>query len=327
MLTLFRNNQISNALLLAVYTVLLHLPALLSADKVPVITADAGVAAAPILQFFVDKPVLGVLFAALLLWIQGLSINFMCNNFRIDTQRTFYTGLFYVLTGSLLKEYWNLSPQLLATTFLIIAFSRLFNSYKSQNRVDVILDSSLAIMVGALFYPPVVYLLFPAFIGVGMLRSFQLKERLIFLTGAGVIFFLAWLYFFWNDSLDYFYEKQIATLGKFLTISEPLGYKYFISLGFLGLFVASSLFNFGSFTSRKLIQVQKYTSILYWFFFCIIGFFFLQSNPGIQYFFLLTPCLGIFLAFIFLSIKNKPIAELLHFAIVMLIFLIHYFPI
>ncbi len=315
MLSLFRNNQFFRLAPLAGYVVLLRLPALLGWVAMPE-TALGGCLGQWVCGFFAGQTVLSALAAAVLVFWQGFLVNRLDNEFRLAADRTWFPAVFYVLTVSLLTEFLFISPVLLAATVLPMILQRIFSGYKQQVSFGSIFDVGFLLALGSLFYAPFLWMLVPVLAGIGMLRSFNFRERLVLLAGVFAPLFLAWLWFFWRDSGGEFWQTQFGQLFHWPSFDLEFGLKTCLQLAMLAVFVVVALLNFGSYTSRKSIQVQKFIGILFWFLFAGGLTVFTLPSIAVAHFLLLASPLGIFLALTFLNIKNRALAEVLHLLLV-----------
>jgi hypothetical protein len=326
-LAFFRNNQFSSAILLAVYIVLVRLPALLGFIKIPKeICMDAGILGEKLCQFSAENSMLSALIAAILVFFQAILINNLDAVFRLNADRSWFPGLFYVLVTAVLPSFLFLSPAIIAITFVPIALKNIFETYKQQAASSIIFDAALWVTVGSLFYPPLIFLLLAAFLGIGILRSFSFKERLIFLSGSFLPLFLAWLWHFWYDNSSFFWSRQFENIFSFYRFNTDWTLKSVIQSGLLVSLILVSIFSYGTYHYKKLIQTQKQVDICY--LFMIIGGLgvLLRVLPQEMYWLIITPSLGIFLGSSFLSLKNKALAEVFHLLMLGTILFLHFFP-
>jgi hypothetical protein len=198
---------------------------------------------------------------------------------------------------------------------------RLFSTYNEPQATALLFDASFWISVAGLFYPPAMLLLPAAYMGLLIIRSFNGREQLVFLTGALTPVFLGWLAYFWYDQGMYFMQKQF--LEPFGWISWQALEVQWVALGFLLLLPLLAVVLSGSFFYKKLIQTQKNISALYWF--LLMGGVSALLHARIQPndFLLIVPVMGIFAAFFIQLIRRPLIAEVVHAVWIGIVFLIH----
>ncbi len=121
--------------------------------------------------------------------LQALMVNWLVDEFRLMSDRNWFPGLFYVLVTSILPEFLFISAPLVAATFVPISLRKVFKSYKSMQATPLVFDAALWMSVAALFYPPALMLLLAAYSGIMVMRSFQVREQLVFLVAHSPLYF------------------------------------------------------------------------------------------------------------------------------------------
>lgn len=327
MLALFRNNRTTTSLLLAVYIGVLHLPALLGWTAPP---ADSGVGAgvlyAPVWGWLEGNSLYSAVAAALLVFVQALWVNKLADEFRIPHDRGWLPGALYALAASSLADFWFLSPPLAAVIFVPLALRRAFRVYKQPAATALLFDIGFWTAVAALFYPPALYVLAALYAGINSLRSFKGREQLVLLSGILTPMFLAWVGSFWFDRGAAFWPVQFGQLFGWIGFDFDFDFRARLEWGFLASLLLAVLLSYGIYYHKKLIQVQKYVSILYWLLFAVGLSALLYPGPRVEHFLLAMPALGIFLAMSFAAIRRPLLAELFHLVVLAAIFLIQFFP-
>ena len=271
-------------------------------------------------------PFYSALVAAMLVYLQALMVNRLADEFRLMNDRNWLPGLFYILVATALPEFLFVSAPLVAATFVPIALRRIFKAYKITQAAALVFDAAFWMSVAGLFYPPALILLVAAFIGVMVMRSFNLREQLIFLTGAIVPLFLAWLWYFWDDRGNEFRALQFGEIFQLYRFNASFDSKMLLKTAFLGSLLLVFLVGLGQYFQRKLIQTQKAITTLYWVLFTGGLLMLLRSEWRWEHFLLPAAAAGIFLAFSFQGIRNRLLAEMLHLALLGLLFFIQIFP-
>ena len=325
MLAIFRSNQIATAIPLAIYAALLHLPALLGwVQPEPQLARDSGILY-QILCAPLEQNALGSAICTLVLvFAQALAINFICNSTRLMGERNWLPGMAYVLIASCTGSFLFLSPPLVAITFIPIAWARVFQAYKTPDALAVVFDAALWVAVAGLFYPPIIWLAGAAYIGINMLRSFKPSEQILFFFGVFTPGFLAWVIYFWLDRGSAFWSAHLWNLFQWWDFNLDLSLKTVLESGVLALFLVIVLFGYGVLQHKKLIQIQKYISTLYWIIFIGCASVLLRNQPEATHFLITAPAAGILLGMTFHNMRSRFIGELLHVAFLGAIFLIYF---
>lgn len=327
MFALFRNNQVSTALLLAVYIAVLHLPAILGWIKPP-----GDVASGPALLFrdtfgwALADPLWSSTCAAVLVFIQALLVNSLADTFRMMNDRNWVPGAMYALTASCLPDFLFLSPALVGITFIPLALRRMFSVYKQSSAFAAVFDSALWLTVGSIFHPPVAWLLPVCFFSFFTLRVFNLREQIVFFTGVFSPFFIALTFYFWFDAVGAFLSGQFGQGLRIDLYSLPNDIPGMLKSGLLLVLLFIVLLGFNVYYFKKLIQVQKYISVLYWCLFAGLGAALLHGNGHFPFFVVLMPSVAIFLAYSFQALRNAFMAEVFHFGLLAAVFFIQFFP-
>ncbi|MEO6040205.1 MAG: hypothetical protein ABIQ93_17455, partial [Saprospiraceae bacterium] len=253
MLALFRNNQISTVALLALYIVLTHASALLGyIQPAPGAGSAAGVLYRDWFAWVEGRPTLSAIGAASLVLLQALLINNLADQFRLLGERNWLPGLFYALAAACLPDFLFLSPPLVAATFIPLALRRIFQAYKVPNATALVFDAGFWATLGSLFYPPTLFLLVAAYAGVNVMRSFNLREQLVYVSGVFVGLFLAWLWYFWTDRGGIFWDLQFSGLFGFYHFSAPMNTERILKSLVIAILLCTVVLSFGTYFHRKL---------------------------------------------------------------------------
>lgn len=324
MLSFFRSNQFFVAVPLALYIIAVHLGALMGAVQPVAPALDGGLLYQSLFGWLASNPFYSAIAAIFFVFIQALAVNTLADEFRLMGDRNWFPGLFYALTASALPDFLFVSPPLVAATFVPFLLWRVYNAYQKPNMTGAIFDGALWAGVASLFYPPSLWFLVAAFAGFEVVRVFRLYERFVFLTGAFVPLFLAWLWYFWQDRGAEFRDTQWADLFQLYHFDAVLDTKFMLKIALLIVMTLFFLFGLGSLYSRKGIQAQKFVSVLYWF--LIVGALTTLVRPDWRWEHLLMPsaAMAILLSLSFQSQRKRLWAELWHLGILAFVLIIQF---
>lgn len=327
MLSLFRNNQVTTTIPLAIYVILTHLAALLGYIHPPEgVNAGGGLLYGTLCSWGDGNAFLSAVAAAVLVFIQALLVNNLADEFRLLSERSWLPGLFYALVAACFPDFLFLSPPLVALLFVPVALRRIFKAYKIPHATALIFDAAFWMTMGSMFYPPAFFLLLAAYIGVNLMRAFNIREQLVFFTGVLIPLFLIWLGYFCYDLGESFFDKQYSALFGWYHFTLKLSVQNILKGGLLVLLLCTVLLSYGIYFYRKLIHAQKCNTVLYWFLFIGGGSILLQQDPIAAHFLLIMPSVGIFLGLSFASLRNRLIAEIFHVALLATVLFIQFFP-
>ncbi|MGE5518854.1 MAG: hypothetical protein ACM3VS_02925 [Candidatus Dadabacteria bacterium] len=216
----------------------------------------------------VDHAFLASFFSLILLFIQAFIINYVMNEYRMNTKQTYLPAMAYLLITSLLPEWNYLSAPLLASTLVIWAFSKLFKMYNLGNANGELYNTGLILGISSYVYFPSTAFVLCIIIGLMILKAFRLNEILLIILGVITPYYFYASYLFLSSSFS---------IPKFLPgvfLSVP-GVKSSIYIA-LTTFLLGMPFLIGGFYVQKnlhkmLIQVRKNWSILL--LYVVISFF------------------------------------------------------
>lgn len=312
---------------LAIYVLLTHFAALLgTVSNLTLQTGQEGLLYTQIFGWFSTHAFFSALAATVLVFIQALLVNNLADEFRLLGDRNWLPGLFFALMAASIPDFLFLSAPLVAATFLPIALRRIFRVYKTPSATALIFDSAFWMTVGALFYPPAIWMLVAAYVGILVMRSFNIREQIVFSSGVIIPVFLCWLGFFWYDLGRSFFDLQFGKVFGLYRFHRAYSLLAWLEIGFLIFIFVLILLSFNSYFSRKLIQTQKCISTLYWFLIIAVLTVFLQAELPNQHFFLAIPAAGMFLSLTIASIKRRAIAEVFHLLLLGFVVFVQFFP-
>ena len=223
--------------------------------------------------------------AFLLLYVQAIMLNYLVNEYRLMPKQTYLPAMAYLLLTSLLPEWTYLSAPLMATTFVLWAFIKLFHLYNSTNARGPIFNIGLLLGLASYFYFPSACFLLCVLLGMVILKPFRLNEAVLFLLGCVTpYYFMAGILFLTNKlNVNDFLPRvslhtPVVKSNLWLALSVLL-----LAIPFLvgGFFVQSHL-------HKMLIQVRKTWSILL--FYLLLAFFvpFVNTNSSFNNWILLA---------------------------------------
>ncbi len=328
MLSLFRNNQSTTVFLLAIYVVCLRLPALLGWVQPPekLGEGDGGLLYQTLFGWADKNATWSAVLAAAFVYVQALLVNRLADFYRMMDDRNWLPGALYVLAASCVPDLLFLSPALVAATFIPLALQRIFSVYRQTQAYGAIFDGAFWTVLVVFFHPPALWCLPMAYLGLFSLRSFSTREQIVFMTGILAPVVLALTGYFWFDLADSFLNIQLGQCIFWPSFSLPDDLNGTLKTSLAGLLLVVCLLGFNIYYHKRLIQIQKYMSILYWFCFAGLLATIFQFDLRLESLMLVMPTMGIFLAYLFQSTRNTPLLELFHLTLFVIVFLLQFFP-
>ncbi|MDB5195697.1 MAG: hypothetical protein JWP88_67 [Flaviaesturariibacter sp.] len=203
MIALFKQKSPGNVAVLLLFGLLLKLPLFLYPHWMTQVSSDGRLY--EVLLAWLKQPngaLIGSTIAFAALYIQALIINHSVNEYRMTARQTFLPGMAFLLLTSLVPEWSFLSAPLVAGTFIVWAFSKLFGLYNAASANTKIYNIGLLIGMASFFYFPSLLVAVCVLIGFGILRPFRLNEFVLLLLGLLTPFYFYGVYLFLTDTFS-----------------------------------------------------------------------------------------------------------------------------
>ena len=187
---------------------------------------------------------------------QIVYVNYIANTRDVYSDRTFWPGLVYMLFLHLSFDCLTLSPMLMATSFLLLAFGTLIRQMERRGATDEVFEVGFYIGIAALFYLPSALFILWAALSLLLFTGATFRQHS--LSAFGFLFPLAVtvLYYYLSDGLDEFNRNLLASVFRVRQYSlsdfGSLVASLLIPLG-LGVLGFLSLFN----TRSRYVNFQQ----------------------------------------------------------------------
>lgn len=156
----------------------------------------------------------------LLVYLQAIYFNYLCNRLSLYNEKSTYPALFYIVFSTLFIDFLSLPPVLLALTFLLFAFYSCILQIKFKPSNTGILYLGFFLAIASLFYLPMLVFI-PIFIFSMLLFTIlNFRRFVLMLMGAAIPFLFLILYYFIFDSL----EKLVEILPKGIDLFTSINY-------------------------------------------------------------------------------------------------------
>lgn len=226
-------------------------------------------------------------------------------------QKTFLPALFYVIINCAYPGNQVMNPVIVATLFLNCAFMRIMDSYKQSGVSSHFFDAALIIGIGSLFYANLIWYGLLIFIGIIVLRSFDIRE---FLSGIiGLVTPLGItiaIYYLTDQSIPSLFANYTANL--FMDDGLPfMSVSSIIVFVLIGVFIVISIFNLIGGMNTKKIKVRKSFNMLMWTLAISVLLFVFSPSTSFEILWLLSfPCC-FFLGHYFVYAKRQRLAGIM----------------
>jgi hypothetical protein len=242
---------------------------------------------------------------------QAIHLNLILNKHEVLYKSSWLPALSFLLIAGLLPSFLGFHPLLFVNSILLFALDKIFSLYKKPDPLSVDFDSSFLLALAALFYFPAVFLFLIYLIGIVVLRSFSWRDWVVGILGFILPFFFAFMYYFFNDGLNGFYDRLLITgLSRKIDFNHLHTYEYTFSILIVGILFVLSLFRlqsnyFKNITKARLIQ-QLFLLLIITGILSIL----VSREEQLYRFQILAIPLTVYVAYFFLSGKKNWISEL-----------------
>lgn len=318
MLELFRNNHLSNSILLIPYIFLLRIKFFFSPWVYVPNEYDTPLSAM-FFNFMSNKLWLSFILGGIIVFFISMIANIVVMKYRVSRDQTLFPALIFALASSVSVHMLTLNPALISTLFVGLALVNLVNIYKKPLVASQLLNAGLLLAISQLFYSSTIAFIVLGFAAIIVLRSPKIPEYLQYLSGWGAVYFLLFTILFWNDSLTVL-SKQFDFGLAFDSIFTGGGWQHLISIIILVLWIVVCIISFQTFTMKKNLQAIKNITIVYWIFLC--GFFslFFAHQIRADHFYIITIPSAVFGALFLEKIQRNALAEAAHILTLIIIF-------
>lgn len=261
--------------------------------------------------------------ATLIAIFQVVYFNYVINNRDVYPDRSFWPGLFYMLFMHISFDCLSLSPVLMSTSFLLLAFGTLVRQMERRGATDEVFEVGFYIGLATLFYLPSALFIIWAVLSLLFYTGATLRQYSLSLFGFLFPFAATVLFYYLCDSLDDFNRNLLASVFRVRQYSlsdfQSLLASLLIPLG-LGVLGFLSLFKRGGRYVNFQQRIQQIMAI--WF---VIAVLTIGLMPFLapMVFLSFVPPMAYFTFFYFEGIRRAWLAEitfLIAFILVLLLF-------
>jgi hypothetical protein len=274
-------------------------------------------------SLFGRSPVMLYAAATLVSVFQIVYFNYLTNNRDVYPDRSFWPGLIYMLFMHLSFDCLTLSPVLMSTSFLLLAFGTLIKQMERRGATDEVFEVGFYIGIAALFYLPSALFILWAILSLLFYTGATFRQYSLSLFGFLFPFAATVLFYYLSDGLDDFNRNLLASVFRVRQYSlsdfQSLIASLFIPLG-LGVLGYLSLFNRPGRYVNFQQRVQQIMAI--WF---VIAFLTIALMPFLapMMFLSFVPSMAYFAFYYFENIRKAWLAEitfLIAFSLMLLLF-------
>ena len=254
-------------------------------------------------------PLIANCLAILLLVVQAVVLNNIIIRHQLFYRSNYLPSVMYVVIMSSCPSLLSLHPVLFANLFLIIALSRVLNIYRQENIFSQVFDAGFFIGIASLFYFPAIVFFPFVFVSLIVLRPFTWREWVI--PGLGLLspYFFVFVYYYWFDKLDLFWDESIIApiVNKSFSVTLDSSFYLLIIISF-GIMLLALIRLFEGLRINT-VRAKKLLFILVWFTVFSVISVLLAPSLSVKYFSILAIPLSIYSGSYFLTARNKWLRE------------------
>jgi hypothetical protein len=254
---------------------------------------------------------------------QLLYFNYVIRTREIFPENNYVPGVIYALLLNISFDLTTLSPVLMATTFLLLAFGTLVKMIEKRQVTNEVFEMGLYIGIATLFYLPASIFTLWIFVSLLFYTGATFRHHLLVFFGSAFPLLLFSLIFFLNDGIESVYRNLLTSvfevkqydLNDFLSLLVSLFFP--VLIGSLGL---SRLFRYSRFSNYQ-SRIQQIMAI--WFIIAFLTIPLMQFLSPMQ-FSIFFPSLAYFGTHYFQSFKRQWVAEITFMSVFVSILFIQY---
>lgn len=254
---------------------------------------------------------------------QIIYFNYVANNRDLYADRSFWPGLMYMLFMHLSYDCLTLSPVLMSTSFLLLAFGTLVKQMDRRGATDEVFEVGFYIGIASLFYLPSALFILWATLSLLFFTGATFRQHSLSVFGFLFPIAAMLLYYYLNNSLDDLNRNLLSSVFRVRQYSlsdfQSLAASLLIPLG-LGVLGFLSLFNT---TSRYVNMQQRVQQIMVIWFIVAVLTIVLMPFLAPMSFLGFVPPMAYFAVFYFDHMRKAWLAELgfiMAFSLMLLLF-------
>jgi hypothetical protein len=320
----FRQKNPSNAFLLFVYALVLKFSIFLH-PVLPVLHPEDNYFYRIILKtlesVFHQVAILFSILTFLLLYIQAILFNRICNYHKLLPKPNFLPGMSYILVTSLLPDWNHFSAPLLVNFIMIWSYYRMIELYNNNRPVTAIFNIGLLAGLASLLYIPAMAFLLLVLFALIIMRPFRIQEWLVgFLGFTSPYYFLLFILYFkgqlqWKNVLPHIiFNIPAMPTSIWISLGLVLLLIHFIVGGY---FVQNNL-------NKMLIQVRKSWSLLLVYLIVAVVVILINKANSYENWIVTSVPFAAFYASAYYYPENKIIPRLLHWLCFVFIIAVNY---
>jgi hypothetical protein len=252
--------------------------------------------------------------STLLVFVNSVVLSRLLVRNKAFPENNYLPGLFFVLLSTAIPDFFSLSPQLLSSTFILLAMNNIFRRIDNQSSDELFLYAGLYLGIACLFYIPAIIFFLVFLLSLVLFSTAILRRILLYLYGLIVPFIVTFGIFYWNGSASYWLDSiPIGLLGETQNFNvQKIQVLFIIGIPLFWLIVSLynvfARINLGIYES-KILQIMLFMGAA-----AVIITLITPFNPLNLIFFI--PLFAFTMTYYALSLKRKILGRILPYIIV-----------
>lgn len=246
-----------------------------------------------------------------LIMSQALHFNWILNKHEVLYKASWMPAAIYLLISTILPPFFWFHPLIFANSILLFALDKLFYLYKNEYPLGFEFDSAFLMALAALFYFPLIIFMVFYFISILILRPFSWRDWIVGILGFMLPFFFAFVYYFWNNMLQTFYERVfISGIKKQIELHSVFVQGYTFTIVLVAVVSVLAIIRLRANFYKNVSRTRLNQQVILFYFVCAVLTILVSNEELLYRFCIIALPLTIFVAYFLLSGKRIIIAEL-----------------
>lgn len=242
--------------------------------------------------------------ATVWIFVNAASFNLLLVRNRVYKESNYLPSLFFVLIACTIPDFMALSPQLMASTFIIMSLNNVFRRIDNEVTDELFLYSGIYLGIAGLFYFPAVIYFLIFLLSFVLFSNPIIRRVLLYLYGFLIPFLVTYCYFYWFEN-EMYLLNDVVRRGLF---GDPVVYlgleKWWLVFAiplFWGLLALFITFIKGRFTNFE----NKISQVMFLLLLGGVGVIWLDVERSPTQAILFLPVISFFLTHYILLIKKR----------------------
>lgn len=264
-----------------------------------------------ILVVFSNSALYFELFALVLVFIQAILFNFICQSRKLFLEKSFIPAAVYVIVMSVSFDLQKLTPALIGVTFILLSLDSILRQIQSsQVNTNHSFEIGFFIGLGSLTHFPISILVVWAVFALVLYSNLNLRQFLLLLLGFALPFLAYIIYYSFVGSIQEFRDQWLESIFRIKAFSFGNFYNSLFVYAFPFLFMVLGILRIFSVSRYNSYQNRAHHIVL------ILGILslftvILADNTATYQFAVLAPVIAFFAAGFFVHLKGTYLPEVL----------------